>query len=238
MIHYLLYSVPKDEINKSRIKYAIFFFISLLVMTFSALLFFYKIDNRFFSLASLISFVIGSIILIVNLIILESFKKRTVRIDYCEFNEELDTLRTILKNAEYDDPSDTSANEKPNWYTKKKIKYLIKEFDKLSSDKTKNGMSGNPLTYYLLSVISFAACAIADKASLKTILTVAVVAFVGILVCWCIIQTIKDLGDAISYSTSDNNIKRIYDLLNNLYIRDFDDSAPVNTNDSTQSNTP
>ncbi len=234
MIHYLLYSVPKDSLSQDSKKYFYAMFSSLSILVFSIIAAFLNAYKY-----QLYSGIAGFLGLIISGYYAEKFKKEKALNDYKDYNKELDNLRIILEKAKYNNPNSSSSSQpnKLNWYTKDKINYLIAEFEKLSSRKSKDP-SIDILKILLIPVVTFAGKAIADKANLNTTISVALCAILVIISLWGVIIIFKSIFDWIFYSMSDSQAKRIHSLLKDLYIRDFDDSAPVNTNDSTQSNTP
>ena len=187
---------------------------------------------------TLITGFIGLLGFIVVAILIEHHNKKTVHNDYKKYNEELDNLSKLLKDAEYSlpTPSNSSNSPKLNWYTKDKIKYLIDEFEKLSTPKSKlEDPAVNSLKFTMIPIISFAGGVIADKAKLETSIGVAFIIAMIVLSFWGISQLVKSFADEIFFSTSDYQVKRIYSLLSDLYIRDFDDSIPdINSNTLSQ----
>ena len=243
MIHYLLYSVPKDKISQSRKKYFWVIIISLSILCFSAVALveglIYFPNNKQLNCILVSTGLLSIVCFIFSLFLANNKMKKTVRFDYHEYNEELDHLRTALINADYNDSSDPSTTNKPNWYTEDKVKYLIQEFDNLLSNRsTKYDSSVDILKNALIPIISFAGGAIADKAELKTTIRVALLIILAIFSIWGIAQFLKTISDELFYNRSDTQIKKIHSLLKDLYIRDFDDTAPSTSNSSSQTNIP
>lgn len=229
MIHYLLYSLPRnDKIDRERKRYLYAYLASLFIIITS--IFAYILDQRKYTI---ITGVMGLIGFVVVAILIERHNKKAVDNDYKKYNKELDEISKILKDAEYDDPTASTSSNPPklNWYTKDKIKYLIDEFEKLSTPKSKlEDPSINSLKIALIPIISFAGGVIADKAKFETSISLAFIVAMIVLSFWGITQIVKSFADEIFFSTSDYQVKRIYSLLSDLYIRDFD-----NSNTSSQS---
>lgn len=100
------------------------------------------------------------------------------------------------------------------------------EFEKLSKPKAEfDNPAVNSLKFALIPIISFAGGVIADKAEFETSIAVAFIMALIVLSFWGITQLIKSFADEIFFSTSDYQVKRIYSLLSDLYIRDFDESV-------------
>lgn len=224
MIHYLLYSFPKDnKIEKDKKPY--FYGLIATILTIVVSIFALILDVQTHAIITLI---IGTIDFIVVALLDEKNKKKTVYVEYEKYNDTLNTLRELLKQAEYDISNDNSTQIMQNWYTKDKLKYLIEEFDKLASSESKHDNSDvNSLKYALIPVISFAGGVIADKAELSISILIAFIVGVIILSFWGILQIVKSFADEIFYSTSKYQVKRIHSLLSDLYIRDFDESIDI-----------
>lgn len=241
MINYLLYSLDKDKLSKDQ-KWFFFGFLatlSLIVISFVGLFSSLRTQPKSVIIFETILVIIGFILFAIVLYLVEQHTKTSVDIDYQKYNAKLDKLRDILKSAEYNMPVSNagSSSARVNWYTKDKLKYLIKEFRKLSSPKTRYDYPElKSLKYALIPIVSFVGGVIAEKANLKISISVAFIAAVTVLVFWSIFQLIKEFSELISFYTSERQAKRIYSLLSDLYIRDFDDSIP-SQDDTTTSQT-
>lgn len=220
MIHYLLFSLPRDtKIDNGRKWYFYGYLASLFIVV--ASIFAFMLDQKLYTV---FSGILGLIVFLIVSVLLEKHNKKTVNNDYQKYNTELDYLRKLLKEAEYDDPASNSF--KLNWYTKDKIKYLMDEFEKLSNPQKKfDDPAVNSLKFAMIPIISFAGGVVADKAKLETSICIAFIIAMIILALWGITQAVKSFADEIFFSTSDYQIKRIYSLLSDLYIRDFDESS-------------
>lgn len=240
MINYLLYSLDKDKLSKDQKKFFCGFLatLSLIVASFVCLFSSLWTHSKSIIIFETILAIIGFILFVIVLYRVEQHTKASVDIDYQKYNAKLDKLRDILKSAEYNVPvSNTGSSIRVNWYTKDKLKYLIKEFKKLSSTKTRYDYPEiKSLKYALIPIVSFVGGVIAEKANLETSISVAFIAAMIVLVFWSIFQLIKDFSELISFYTSERQAKRIYSLLSDLYIRDFDDSIP-SQDDTTTSQT-
>lgn len=230
MIHYLLYSFPKDnkiEESKKPYFYGLIATILIIVVSLFALLLNVQLH-------SIITLIFGTIGFIVVAVLVEKNKKETVGVEYLKYNDTLNALRDVLKQAKYDISNDNSTSIMQNWYTKDKLKYLIEEFDKLlSSESIHDNSDVNSLKYALIPVISFAGGVIADKAELSISILIAFIVGMIILSFWGILQIVKSFADEIFYSTSKYQVKRIHSLLSDLYIRDFDESIDIITSEET-----
>ena len=223
MIHYLLYSISYNKkISQDRRLYFYGYLASLLITVIS--IFSFAISYMLYTVLTGIAGVAGMIVVSV---LIEKHNKKMIATDYQNYNKELDELRSLLKQAEYHNPSRESdyISPKLNWYSKDKVKYLIEEFKNLSSANAGyDDSSVNQLKMTLLPVISFAGGVIADKAEFKVSIVIALLVAALILVTWGSAQILKALSDEIFVSTSDRQVKKVYSLLSDLYIRDFDES--------------
>ena len=233
MIKYLLYSVPRDnKFNNNRKKQFYVYIASLLIIIASALAFYLNQDTY-----TIITGTFGALGLIVVLISSEKYNKKleTIKVDYQDYNKELNNLRNLLNGATYDlsdfrseslnDNQETSVSVL-NWYTKDKLKYLIECFDELIFEKNKyDNPSISLLKNTSVPVISFAGGVIAEKAELAISLKIALIVLLIIWIFWSLVQIFSFFDEQIFFSTSYYQKKRIRSLLSDLYIRDFDESA-------------
>lgn len=237
MIHYLLYSLPRDDkIDQDRKWYFYGYLASLFVVI--ASIFAYILEQKSYTIITGFAGLIGFIVVA---ILIERHNKKAVDNDYKKYNSQLDALSKLLKEAEYDTPTSRNSSNptKLNWYTKDKIKYLIDEFEKLSTSKSKIEDSAvSSLKFAMIPIISFAGGVIADKAKLETSIGIAFIVAMIVVSFWGITQLVKSFADEIFFFTSDYQARRIYSLLSDLYIRDFDESVPDNSISSPQSSNP
>lgn len=155
------------------------------------------------------------------LFLLERNRIKSAMDNYIDYNNKLNLLRDVLKGLTYD-----NNGTHGNWYSKRKIKHLINECNKIldesSSPKSK---TMDFLKSMILPILSFVAGVIADKASIEISLSLAVAAFVFALAIWGIIQIVEFLGDVILKSSSISTIKSIRDKLKDLLAIDFEDEG-------------
>lgn len=236
MINYLLYSFPKNKLEKTQ-KIFFYQFLSSLFISLISVFIFYIFSSKLniITIITMITTIGGIIWFIITLYLMEKFNKRPENIKNAldNRNNELNLLRYKLKQAEYDMPTsnNNSFSTKLNWYTKDKLEYLIKEFEKLAFPTSiLDSPEIKPLIFFLIPIATFAGTAIGEKAELSITIAVAFILTLIVLGIWGIVQLAESLFDIISFSNSKRQIKRIYYLLNELYIRDFDDSIPPQAN--------
>ncbi len=220
MINYLLYSFPKNKLEKTQKIFFYQFIASSSIFLASVLALSLEIH-----VYTIITGIIGVIWFLIVLYFTECNTKKSVSTDYHKYNEKLDTLRKILIDAKYDMPTlnDGSSSIQSNWYTKDKLEYLIKEFEKLVfPPPIFDSPEVKPLIKALIPLVVFVGGVLTEKAELETSIQIAVVAGVIVLIFWFFFKMINDLSDIFSLYTSTYQKKRIYSLLRDLYIRDFD----------------
>ncbi len=217
MIHYLLYSISYNKkISQDRRLYFCGYLASLLITVIS--IFSFAIS---YMLYTVITGIAGAVGMIVVSVLIEKHNKKMIATDYQNYNKEPDELRSLLKQAEYHNPSRASdyISPKLNWYSQDKVKYLIEEFKNLSSANAGyDDSSVNQLKMTLLPVISFAGGVIADKAEFKVSIVIALLVAALIILSWGSAQILQALSDEIFVSTSDRQVKKVYSLLSDLYI--------------------
>ncbi len=152
------------------------------------------------------------------LFLLERKRIKGVMNYYFDYNNKLNIMRDVLKDFTYD-----NNGTQCDWYSKRKIHYLINECNKILDENSSNKSQNKDfLKFLIFPFITFVAGVITDKASIEMALSLAVVALGITLSIWGIIQIVEFLGDITLKSSSISTIRSVRDKLKDLLARDFE----------------
>lgn len=180
---------------------------------------------------SIVLMILSLISIIFNFIIFVLWEKYDLK--RCEekfniTNDNLNDVKDILENFEYDTNGTNGTNE--NWYSAKKIKYLIQSgetyIEKCSEKKTKLSELFKTIIF---SIVSFIAGVIlnndllGENDSLKEIaILISIFVLVLLIFVYVISNIINSITNLIFKSSSIEKMEKLISLLRDLLARDFE----------------
>lgn len=179
-----------------------------------------------------VKYIIELVATIAALVSFSFFEKRLNKMwrsDYVEYEKKLDVIRHILSyEMKYD-----NGNKPSNWYSEKKIDYLIEEGNNwiLEQDERKK-KSENFAHVAVLPVIAFLADILKDSFSSDEAIITGLVVLLIVFIGYCTDRFLSMIIDLIIKTASVDEMSLLINLLKDLKVRDFVDQLPDHSLDS------
>ena len=172
---------------------------------------------------SIIMYSIELVFIVASLIGFSFFEKRINkkwRIDYNEYEKRIDVIRNILSQ----EMTYKTGDKDSNWYSEKKIEYLIDEGKQwIATQDERKKKSENFAHIAVLPVIAFVADILNDYLSSEKAIVVGFIALFIVLFGYCTDKLLSMIIDSIIKTASVDEMELLITLLKGLKARDFED---------------